>query len=335
MIAPFPYTGGKSRIAPAVWQRFGNPENFVEPFFGSGAVLLARPTPGRIETVNDADSLLCNFWRSVKHDPEAVAEWADFPVSEVDCHARHAWLMQTGKGIVEQCLGDPDFYDAKCAGWWLYGICMWIGSGWCSGNGPWRIIDGALVNTGEPGGTWRQRPHLSGVGMGINRQLPHLGDAGRGINRGGNGTCAERRQALLDMMRALCDRLRNVRVCCGDWTRVLGPCVTEGNGITGVFLDPPYSHAERDPGMYACETDCSGAVREWAIENGDNPMLRISLCGYRGEHNMPPGWECYAWKTAGGYGSQGNGRGRENASRERLFFSPHCLRPTLFDLGEE
>lgn len=33
---PFPYFGGKSRVAPLVWQRLGNPINYIEPFFGSG-----------------------------------------------------------------------------------------------------------------------------------------------------------------------------------------------------------------------------------------------------------------------------------------------------------
>ncbi len=32
-----------------------------------------------------------------------------------------------------------------------------------------------------------------------------------------------------------------------------------------------------------------------------------------------------AWKAAGGYGRQGQGRGAENATKERLWFSPHCL----------
>jgi site-specific DNA-adenine methylase len=41
--APFPYFGGKSAIAPVVWQRFGDPPNYDEPFVGSAAVLLARP----------------------------------------------------------------------------------------------------------------------------------------------------------------------------------------------------------------------------------------------------------------------------------------------------
>ena len=40
--APFPYFGGKSTIAHLVWERFGRVNNYVEPFFGSGAVLLKR-----------------------------------------------------------------------------------------------------------------------------------------------------------------------------------------------------------------------------------------------------------------------------------------------------
>lgn len=53
--APFPWFGGKSRVAAEVWRRFGSVANYVEPFFGSGAVLLGRPATqrGGIETVND------------------------------------------------------------------------------------------------------------------------------------------------------------------------------------------------------------------------------------------------------------------------------------------
>ena len=42
--APFPWFGGKSRAAHLVWERFGNVRAYVEPFFGSGAVLLRRQT---------------------------------------------------------------------------------------------------------------------------------------------------------------------------------------------------------------------------------------------------------------------------------------------------
>jgi len=55
-------------------------------------------------------------------------------------------------------------------------------------------------------------------------------------------------------------------------------------------------------------------------------FLRIALCGYEGEHKMPPSWKCVPWKTRGGYGSQSHGLGRENSHRERIWFSPHCLK---------
>ena len=91
--APFPWFGGKRRVAGDVWRRFGNPPNYVEPFAGSLAVLLARPSIGKIETVNDLDGFIANFWRSVAADPEETAHWADWPVNENDAHARHVWLV--------------------------------------------------------------------------------------------------------------------------------------------------------------------------------------------------------------------------------------------------
>jgi hypothetical protein len=67
-------------------------------------------------------------------------------------------------------------------------------------------------------------------------------------------------------------------------------------------------------------------VREWAIEQGKNPRLRIALCSY-GEYPLAAGWQRVKWKASGGYGSQGNGSGRENARREVVDFSPHCIAP--------
>jgi DNA adenine methylase len=71
-----------------------------------------------------------------------------------------------------------------------------------------------------------------------------------------------------------------------------------------------------------------GEVAKWAVEHGDDPLLRIALCGYEGEHEIPENWECVPWKTGGGYGLMSDGRGRENINRERIWFSPHCLRPS-------
>lgn len=94
MKAPFPWFGGKSRVADVVWRAFGaDVPNYVEPFYGSGAVLLGRPGgAGKIETANDRDRYVANFWRAVVADPLEVARHADWPVNEADLHARHQWL---------------------------------------------------------------------------------------------------------------------------------------------------------------------------------------------------------------------------------------------------
>ena len=311
--APFPWFGGKSRVAHLVWNAFGQVPNYVEPFAGSLAVYLRCPYELSVSTLNDKDAYISNFWRAVQSDPEAVAHYADWPVNENDLHARHIWLVQQKTNLVEQVEGDPHFYDAKIAGWWVWGICCWIGGGFCYGDGPWTSVDGRLVHLGNTGqGVHRKRVHLGTAGKGVHRQRVHMGDA--------------EVSSLTDWMQRLAVRLRRARVANGDWTRVLGPSVTVKNGLTGVFLDPPYSQEERDVDIYREDTQgLSDAVREWSIANGDNPQLRIALCGYEGEHAMPKNWEEVAWKPDGGYGNRRNGRGRENRGRERIWFSPHCL----------
>lgn len=307
MKPPFPWFGGKSRAAAAIWQRFGDVPNYVEPFAGSLAVLLNRPHDPKTETVNDKDGYLANFWRALSLDPDGLGHWADWPVNEADLHARHRWLLAQSD-FRERMIADPDYYDVKIAGWWVWGLCQWIGSGWCS-------------EEFYSGGEWQQLPHLGNPGRGVHRpsqQRPHLGNPGRDDN-------------LLEYFRALSDRLRRVRVCCGDWTRVLGESPTTKLGMTAVLLDPPYSaEADRGDSLYGVDDDSvAHDVRAWAIANGNNPLLRIALCGYESEHDheMPDTWTRYEWKSGGGYGSQGNGRGRENSAREVIWFSPHCLKP--------
>lgn len=129
--APFPWFGGKSRVSHLVWNAFGDVANYVEPFAGSLAVLLGRPHAPRIETVNDLDCYLANFWRAVQYAPEEVARWADWPVNEIDLHARHRWLVAQSE-FRERMRADPEYFDARVAGWWVWGICQWIGGGWCS-----------------------------------------------------------------------------------------------------------------------------------------------------------------------------------------------------------
>jgi hypothetical protein len=386
--APFPWFGGKSRVAHLVWDRFGEVRNYVEPFFGGGSVLLCRPGEPGIETVNDADAYLSNFWRAVAADPDQVAHHADWPVNEADLHARHRWLVETAAERVARVKTDPEYFDPKVAGWWVWGQCLWIGSGWCArpewtgraASGKLPAIAGrgggrgayaksrsapekrpALAGNGggngvhKPSlgaGAWQKRPvlqHGEG-GRGVHRlahQVPDLsgdsGAAGRGIHASGferrygklpilAGTSIGKgihrgSQGLQQYMRALSERLRRVRVCCGDFERILGPAVTTCIGLTGVLLDPPYP----EDGRAICYTQDGEGVwwraYQWAIDNGHDPLLRIVVCGY--EHPdavFPEGWTELAWKASGGYGR--SARGKANARRERIWFSPHCLRAT-------
>ena len=329
--APFPYFGGKASVADMVWQALGDVPSYIEPFAGSAAVLLARPNdhaPVR-ETINDADGFVSNFWRAISRDPDAVAHHADYPVCERDLEARHYWLITEGAKRIAGLTADPDAFDAQVAGWWVWGACAWIGSGWCSGTGPWVV--------GEDGG-WRKLPHLGDAGRGINRKLPHLGDAGRGINRqlphlGDAG----RGESIRAWFCSLADRLRRVVVCSGDWKRLVNSETVMGHNlsgskIVGIFLDPPYG-ATRTANLYRVDSaDVAADVAAWCLDNGADRRKRIVLAGYAADANealQAAGWherEDIKKRNGAGYGNQtgadGNGKNRQ---RERLWLSPGCL----------
>ena len=334
--APFPWFGGKSGAADTVWPAMGAVKNYVEPFAGSAAMLLGAPDGKRIETINDADGFVANFWRAIAHAPEAVAEAADWPCNEVDLFARHSWLVRQAATLTERLHADPDFYDAKIAGWWCWGACNWIGSGWCAGVGPW-VHDGekmiCLPRGQDNGalGVWAQSPHLSDAGRGINRQLPHLGDAGQGINRqlphlGNAGQENQPRSEFIhDWFLKLHSRLREVRVTCGDWSRVVKDSVTTRHGLTGVFLDPPYTKGAMDYAAGGVGTDLPMQVQAWCAANGADKALRIVLCGHAGEHDalLAHGWHTRTWAARKGYAL--TNEAVANSAGETLWCSPHCV----------
>ena len=129
--APVPYFGGKRDALSIVWDRLGCPKQYIEPFCGSAAMLLGAPAPASLEVIGDVNGFIANFWRCVKYQPREAAEWADYPVSHIDQCARHGWLLEQ-RARLEASLFDPDWPgDPKVAGWWLWGQCSWIGSGWC------------------------------------------------------------------------------------------------------------------------------------------------------------------------------------------------------------
>ena len=360
--APFPWFGGKSRAAEAVWSALGDVNHYVEPFAGSLAVLLRRPHKANrayhSETVNDADGLLVNFWRAVQADPEAVAEHASWPVAEADLHARHlAILKWRTDEMLLRLSGGAAFYDARIAGWWVWGLCCWIGAGWCSGKGAWIADDdGRLVKQSKTGrGVVRGKPHISDDGMGVNhanvrepgitRQKPHLGDNGKGavkpqLREPGIGEPHPMAMPkLVKWLKMLCARLRHVRIINGDWSRVCTKGATHtlpvrgGKGVAGVFLDPPYG-ADGVSDVYNHDSSTiAGDVAQWALEHGDDPRLRIVLAGFEVEHQAleDAGWAVVDWYQGagefalikGGYG-KGSKKGSQ-MHRDRLWLSPHCI----------
>lgn len=224
--------------------------------------------------MNDADCFVANFWRSVRAAPEEVARWADWPVNEADLVARRRWLQANAGALRVAVMADPDHFDAKVAGWWLWGRCASIGDSW------------TLL-----------RPEVE-----TNLHLPVLSCHGIGVHS------LSMRGRVREVLEAIAARLRHVRVTCGDWRRCLSPTATwkfnrSRNGVaTGVFLDPPYRgtlalydsfgedatrvrrRGHPTNAEVAARRDLSAEARAWALENGSNPLLRIVLCGAFDEH---------------------------------------------------
>ena len=111
--APWPAFGGKWQISGEVWKRLGRVQNYIEPFGNSLAIMLNNPSydwgrgrwlqdPPPIETANDLDPFIANFWRAMLYAPDETAAAADLPVNEVDLTARHEWLMTWAEDFGEK-----------------------------------------------------------------------------------------------------------------------------------------------------------------------------------------------------------------------------------------
>ncbi|MBF0530562.1 MAG: DNA adenine methylase, partial [Deltaproteobacteria bacterium] len=257
-----------------------------EPFFGSGAVLFMRPHRPKYETINDKDGFISNLFRAIKYNPEAVAEHIDWPINENDLYARNKYLISKKESLREQVEADPEYYDAKIAGWWIWGRCLWIGDDFCLH-------------------AFRGRPRLRKSGL----------------------LCA---QSPIEILRLYQHRLINVRVISGCWNRICGntPTIHTASPI-GIFFDPPYSSRDRHVHYIQDDFNVAKNARDWAIEKGADSRFRIAFCGYDGEFETPwpEGWLEFKWKTKGGYANRSNKQGKLNKERERIWFSPYCIKP--------
>lgn len=302
MRAPFSYFGGKASVAPVVWDYLGNVQTYIEPFCGGASVLLGRPTRPSTEVINDANGLIANFWRAVKYDPNAVAHFANWPVSEIDLLAREKEVMELLPGLVEALNANPDWFNAQIAGWWVWGQSAAIIGNWCT-----RI--GRTSTTNRP-------------------QLGNAYSRGVGVHSNDSAFTDEEREAFLrKWMGLLSNRLRSVLVCCGDWQRVCNSkSVLLNKTPTGVFLDPPYdTKTGRRAGLYLLEKFSALDILDWCKKWGGNKDLRIVVCGLEGEYESlrKNGWTCRKWSASGNF---------KMADKEELWINPSCQTMPLFDV---
>lgn len=290
--AAFVYPGGKSKVAEEIWNRLGKVETYIEPFFGTGAVFFNCPYTLPYAIVNDIDGYLVNFWRAVRNDVDSVSYYADNPFFESDIHARHIYI--TNNNLSAKLEADPDFYDSKIAGYWVYLMNNVIGADICTG-GPWIIKNNMLI-----------RSDYSNK-EGVVRSVPAIS---RKVNRNYH-----------DILTTLSNKMARIKILCGNWDRALKGIAFTTN--TAIFIDPPYSiRSEGGHRMYTKDNvNLKDEIEDFCRVH--EKVLRIALCGYIGEYDLPL-WDQYKWVNVGGYSNQNKTKITTKREEEVIWFSPLC-----------
>lgn len=355
--APFPWAGGKSRWSDEVWSRFGPCDAYLEPFAGSLAMLLRNPWPCDREIVVDKFAHLPNFWRAIQRDPLEVAKWADYPSSHMDLHARHVWLVKWNAENHDRLWSDADFYDAKAAGWYAWGVSNWIGSDFAT----MEIVPDKVQNIGrglnaEAPEVFDKRPLIhggrkaTGIGVQQQNQLQDVPDKvpvvvnGASGDSGGSGVQYMAKQnvpftdegmpfdgtRLQPWLLALHNRIKRAYVIHRDWqlgvTKTMRLAHSDKAKNVAIFLDPPYrtDQGNRSDNIYASDrkgesTDAAVQSYEWAVEHGREERLRIAYCCRDGDFPVPDGWSSTIRDFSGV-----RDRERRKKHKEAVFFSPGC-----------
>jgi hypothetical protein len=313
-----------------------------------------------METVNDKDGFVANVWRSLQFSPDETAKWCDWPVNHADLIARKATLIKNEDMLLENLCKDDSWHDPKLAGYWIWAASCWIGSGLtCPGQIPY-ISDGGtgvhaigqIPHIGHGGRgvhSTGKRPHISDGGKGVHStgKIPHISNGGKGVHaigqiphigHGGTGVQEPYKTTIFTHFRQLAERLRYVRVVCGDWERICGGNWQNKCGMCGIFFDPPYAGDDRRSDIYQHDSSTVALdVLKWCIERGGGKDYRIVLAGYS-EHDelASHGWHKQSWQANGGFANQGSkdSQGKINKKKETLWFSPHCLGKKQGDLFE-
>ena len=307
LTAPIPYFGGKRKIAQKVWAYLGDVKTYIEPFFGSGAVLLMRPRTRHekiYELINDIDGNIANMWRALQFDIDEVEKWCDWPVNHIDLIARRKVIIESYDQLKNNLVADPEFYDAKLAGYYLWAASCWLGCG--------LMTKKAIpVLSGDHGiEQYRSMGKIPGI----------TSDSG----------IIAKQDTMKEYLLKIQQRIKKIKVVCGEWHQVCGGKWQENNGVVGIYFDPPYSSEDRCKDVYKYDSlDVGKAVEKWALERGNNPAYRIVISGYEGDYKnlIGSGWKVEAWVAWGGFSNMAikKKRIKENRTLERIYISPYCI----------
>jgi hypothetical protein len=277
--APFTYPGGKSRVVEICWRAFGpDVPAYVELCAGSAAMLLGRPGGAGKYETINDAS------GYVANVWRALKRYPDEAARHADnppCELdmrARASMLREWGPAIVAQLGKDPEWCDPKAAGW------WI---WCQS-----------------------------LALGIDWMRPGKAVACKGSRKGILGL--EQPDPRVTFAR-LSQRLRRVLIACGDWSALVTPSAlgfnTTGTTPVAIFADPPYPDEDID---YGAEPDVARKVAAWCANNGDDPRLRIVLCGHVGDYDLP-GWTTLNWGASRGWGRTKRG------DNECLWFSPHCL----------
>ena len=127
MRAVIKYPGAKWNLADWIISHFPPHRSYLEPFFGSGAVLFSK-SRSAIETINDRDNDVINLFEWIRKDPERLARaiyWTPY-AREVYNRAWEAQYTETDsfqRAVDFYCINDQ--WNEAHSGWIQF-ICILI-----------------------------------------------------------------------------------------------------------------------------------------------------------------------------------------------------------------
>ena len=85
----FSYYGGKQSLAPWIVSKIPKHLIYIEPFFGSGAVMFAKPlirSPKYSEVINDLNSDVYNFYKQMRDNPRPLVAMLETAICSRELH---------------------------------------------------------------------------------------------------------------------------------------------------------------------------------------------------------------------------------------------------------